>query len=130
MEVPKLSKQDMYKFLMYTLLKNNFTVLSTETIAESGAKITTHDEQFFKEHKVGAPKLNTLFWTSKSKLNKGAKIHACWILFGITARKKKKKEDSRLQEFAAYFPMITTQELVDWAKKCHPNVSIHAYDTT
>ena len=32
MEVPKLSKPDMYKFLMYTLLQNNFTVLSTETI--------------------------------------------------------------------------------------------------
>ena len=26
MEVPKLSKTDMYKFMMYTLLKNNFTV--------------------------------------------------------------------------------------------------------
>ena len=29
MEVPKLDKSDMYKFLMYTLLQNNFTVLST-----------------------------------------------------------------------------------------------------
>ena len=28
-EVPKLSKPDMYKVLMYTLLQNNFTVLST-----------------------------------------------------------------------------------------------------
>ena len=44
----------MYKFLMYTLLQNNFTVLSTETIAEIGATITTHNEQFFKDHKVGA----------------------------------------------------------------------------
>lgn len=61
MEVPKLSKPDMYKFLMYTLLKNNFTVLSTETIAEIGATITTHNEQFFKDHKVGALKLNTSF---------------------------------------------------------------------
>ena len=41
MEVPKLSKPDMYKFLMYTLLQNNFTVLPTETIAEIGATITT-----------------------------------------------------------------------------------------
>ena len=50
MEVPKLSKPDMYKFFMYTLLPNNFTVLSTETIAEIGATITTHNEQFFKDH--------------------------------------------------------------------------------
>ena len=51
----------MYKFLMYTLLQNNFTVLSTETIAEIGATITTHNEQFFKDHEVGALKLNTFF---------------------------------------------------------------------
>ena len=50
MEVPKLSKPDMYTFFMYTLLPNNFTVLSTETIAEIGATITTHNEQFFKDH--------------------------------------------------------------------------------
>ena len=61
MEVPKLSKPNMYKLLMYTLLQNNFTVLSTETIAEIGATITTHNEQFFKDHKVGALNLNTFF---------------------------------------------------------------------
>ena len=59
MEVPKLSRPDLYN--LYTLLQNNFTVLSTETIAEIGATITTHNEQFFKDHKVGALKLNTFF---------------------------------------------------------------------
>ena len=61
MEVPKLSKPDIYKFLMYTFLQNNFTVLSTETIVEIGATITTDNKQFFKDHKVGALKLNTFF---------------------------------------------------------------------
>ena len=42
----------MYNFLMYTLLQNNFTVISTETMAEIGATITTHNEQFFKDHEV------------------------------------------------------------------------------
>ena len=28
------------------------------------------------------------------------------------------------------FPMMSTQELIDWAKARHPNVSIHAYDST
>ena len=46
---------------MYTLLQNNFTVLSTETIAEIGANIATYNDQFFKDHKVGALKLNTFF---------------------------------------------------------------------
>ena len=61
MEAPKVSKSDMYKFLMYTVLQNNFTVLSTETIAKIGATITTRNGQFFKDHKVGALKLNTFF---------------------------------------------------------------------
>lgn len=26
--------------------------------------------------------------------------------------------------------MMSTQGLVEWAKTCHPNVSIHAYDST
>lgn len=61
MEVPKSSKPDMYKFLMFTLLQNNFTVLSTETITELRAKIVTFNEQFFKDHKFGALKLNAFF---------------------------------------------------------------------
>ena len=51
----------MYKFLMFTLLQNNFTVLSTETITELRAKIVTFNEQFFKDHKFGALKLNAFF---------------------------------------------------------------------
>ena len=31
---------------------------------------------------------------------------------------------------SASFPRMSTQELVDWANACHPNVSIHAYDST
>ena len=31
---------------------------------------------------------------------------------------------------SASFPMMSTEELIDWAKACHPNVSIHAYDST
>ena len=46
MSVPKLNDKDMYKYMIYTLLQNNFTVLSTQTISSVGAKIITHDEQF------------------------------------------------------------------------------------
>ena len=92
MEVPKLSKPDIYKFLMYTLLQNNFTVLSTETIAEIGATITTHNEQFFKDHKVGALKLNTFFLDKQFQIKQRGD-NTCMVDFvGITARVKK---DSR-----------------------------------
>lgn len=40
------------------------------------------------------------------------------------------KLSDELEEYASCFPMMCTQELVDWAKTCHPNVSIHAYDST
>ena len=35
-----------------------------------------------------------------------------------------------LSEFALLFPLMSTQEVIDWAGKCHPNFSIHAYDST
>ena len=40
------------------------------------------------------------------------------------------KLSDELEEYAASFPMMTTQELVEWARHCHPNASIHAYDST
>lgn len=40
------------------------------------------------------------------------------------------KLSNELQEYAAHFLMMSTQELVEWAKTCHSNVSIHAYDST
>ena len=92
MEVPKLSKSDMYKFLMFTLFQNNFTVLSTETIAKIGATITTHNEQFFKDHKVGALKLNTFFLDKQFQIKQQGENTCMVDLFGITARVRK---DSR-----------------------------------
>ena len=40
------------------------------------------------------------------------------------------KLNDELEEYAANFPMMTTQELVEWARHFHPSVSIHAYDST
>ena len=137
MEVPNLSKPDMYKFVMYTLLQNNFTVLSTETISELGAIITTHHEQFFKDHIVGALKLNTFFLDKQFQIKQRGD-NTCMVDFIWNNCKGKKgfqkytyqKLSDELQEYAASFPMISTQELVDWARQCHSNVSIHAYDST
>ena len=40
--IPKLTKSDMYKLFIYILLTNGFSILSTQTIEEVGAKIITH----------------------------------------------------------------------------------------
>ena len=61
MAVRKIDTDVMYKYMIYTLLQNNLSILSTQTIANVGAKITTHNEQFFKHHKAGALKLSTFF---------------------------------------------------------------------
>ena len=127
----------MYKFLMYTLLQNNFTVLSTETIAEIGATITTHNERFFKDHKVGELKLNTFFLGKQFQIKQPGE-NTCMVDFvwhnckGKTGFQKctYQKLSDELEEYTASFPMMSTQELIDWAKACHPNVSIHAYDST
>ena len=128
----------MYKFPMYTLLQNNFTVLSTETIAEIGATITTHNEQLFKDHKVGALKLNTFFLDKQFQIKQRGE-NTCMVDFfwhNLIGKKgfQKYTYQKLYDEMEVYgsgsFPMISTQELIDWAKACHPNVSIHAYDST
>ena len=118
-EVPKLSKPDMYKFLMYTLLQNNFKVLSTETIAEIGATITTRNEQFFKDHVAGALKLNTFFLDKQFQIKQRGD-NTCMVDFVWHNRKGKKgfqkytyqKLYDELEVYAsASFPRMSTQEL-------------------
>ena len=137
MEVPKMDKSDIYKFLMYTLLQNKFTVLSTETIAEIGADISTHSTQFFKDHKAGALKLNTFFLDKQFQIKQRGD-NTCMVDFvWHNCRGKKgfqkytyQKLSDELKVYAPSFPMMSTQELVTWAKECHPSVSIHAYDSS
>lgn len=52
--MPKLNKEDIYKFMIYTALRNNFTLLSA-------VYITANSKQFFKKHKMGKPFLETHF---------------------------------------------------------------------
>ena len=85
---------------MYKLLQNNFTVLSTETITEIGATITTHNEQVFKDHIVGALKLNTFFLDKQFQLNSCAVIiHVWWISYDIIVRVSVDFENIRTRSY-------------------------------
>ena len=55
--------------------------------------------------------------------------HNCKGKIGFQKYTYQKLSDE-LQEYASNFPMMSTQELVDWAQQCHPNVSIPANDLT
>ena len=46
-KIPRLDRYDMYKFMVYTLLKNNFTLLSAEEIKSIGCQIITRKVKFF-----------------------------------------------------------------------------------
>ena len=40
------------------------------------------------------------------------------------------KLKNELYEFVSEPPMVNTEELIDWVKQCHTNVSRHAFDST
>ena len=61
MEIPQMSNDVMCKFMVFTLLQHNFSILSTKTIANIGAKIMIHKPLEFRHMKVGALKLNSFF---------------------------------------------------------------------
>ena len=46
--IPKLTKSDMYKLSIYISLTNGFSILSTQTIEEVGAKIITHKKELLQ----------------------------------------------------------------------------------
>ena len=37
---------------------------------------------------------------------------------------------NELSEYATNFPLMSTQEIIDWVRNCHNNVSLHAYSAT
>ena len=120
---------------MYTLNKKNLTVLSTKTITDIGTTINAHNEQFFKDHEVDKLKLSTFFVDKQFQIKQRGD-NTCMIDYvWHNCRNKKgfqkytyQKLSHKLREYAAHFPMMSTHELVEWAKTCNPNVSIHAYD--
>ena len=121
--------------MIFTSLQNGFSIFSTQIIVSVGAKITKHKEQHFINHKVGALKLNTYF-LDKQFPTKQRGDNTCMIDFvwhQCCSRKRFRtysydKLQQELSECVACFPLMSTRELVEWARACHPNVSIHAYD--
>lgn len=119
MAVRKIDTDVMYKYMIYTLLQNNLSILSTQTIANVGAKITTHNEQFFKHHKAGALKLSTFFLEKQFPI-KQRRDNTCMVDFVWHHCKNKrgfktytyKILSDEMSEYAVCFPMMSTQELV------------------
>ena len=135
--VPKLSLEDMYKFFMYTLLTSNFTLLSADVITEIGGRVITYNPQFFAHHFMAGLKLESYLLSNQRK-PKSYGSDSCVLDYvwdqvrGIRGFKTYdyNKLKNEIFKYCADPPRMTTKELIDWAKNCHPNVSIHAYDST
>ena len=137
MDIPQLSIEDMYRFMVYTLLKNNFTLLSAEEIKKIGCKIITHNKRFFEQHTMAGLKLET-YLLSKQRPIKSYGKNTCVVDYVWDQVQGKKgfksythdKLKNEIYKFVYEAPMVCTEELVEWAKQCHTNVSIHTYDST
>ena len=135
MDMPKLSKNDMYKFMLYTLLYNDFTVLPAQVIDKIGCKIITYNSQNFINHRMGKLKLQS-YLLCKQKSIKSHGKNTCVVDYVWDQVKGKRgfktydydKLKSEIYSYVYDPPMINTEELINWVKNCHHNVSIHAYD--
>ena len=102
-------------------------------MANIGAKIMIYKPLEFRNMKVGALKLNTFFldkqFPIKQRGDNTCMIdfiwHQCQNKVGFK-RYTYQKLKEELSEFTTSFPFMSTQEVVNWAKECHPNISIHA----
>ena len=127
----------MYKLFIYLLLNNGFSILSTQTVEEIGASVIHHKKSYFKHHKMGRFKLESYFLDNKNKF-KVRRSDTCVIDYIWSQFRGKRgfktydydKLYEELVEFADIPPFMDTDELINWIKACHSNISLHAYTCT
>ena len=116
--IPKLSKKDIYKLMLYVLLTNGFNILSTQTIEEVGATIITHKKSYFKHHKMGRLKLESFFLDNKNliKVRGPDTCFLDYIWYGVKGKRSFKtytyeKLSDELVEYSSHYPFMSTQEI-------------------
>ena len=122
-----MSNDDLYKFMVYTLLQHDFSVLSTQTIANIGAKIMIHKPLELKHMKDGALKYNSYFLDKQFPLKQRGDNtcmidfiwHQCQNKKGFKRYTYQKLKDE-LSEFATNFPFMSTQKVVDRGQRMSP----------
>ena len=92
-----MSNDDLYRFMVYTLLQNDFSILSTQTIANIGAKIMIHKPLEFRHMKVGALKLNSFFLDKQFPISNEEIIRAWLISLGTNVRTRKVSNDIHIR---------------------------------
>ena len=140
--VPELDgKEEMYKLFMLVLLTNNFNLMSGQMITKIGAKVMTYNKQFLMQHHMWGVKLESHLLSKYGKIK--SRGNNCCVPDFIWDQCKGKpgfrsytyeKLVSEIWRFASVEvigklnPQLCTENIINWAKECHPNVSIHAFD--
>ena len=134
-EKPVNSNVSIYKFAMYVLLKNGFNTLSGESIVGIGCKMFKLTKKQIKKHKMGNLKLESYLLNKQRPITSHGEntcvVDYIWDQVRGQRGFKTYTYDKLKEEIYDYVPegdMISTEELIDWAKVCHNNVSIHAFD--
>ena len=131
-----MSKRDGYKFALYTLMNKKITFLSGESVTQIGFDITRLNKKRPQKHKLGKLKLESYLLNKQRPITRHGE-NTCVVDYVWDQVRGKRgfksytyeKLKSEIYEFVAEGDdMISTDELINWAKACHNNVSIHAYD--
>ena len=131
-----MSKRDGYKFALYTLMNKKITFLSGEYVTKIGFDITRLNKKRPRKHKLGKLKLESYLLNKQCPITRHGE-NTCVVDYVWDQVRGKRgfksytyeKLKSEIYEFVAEGDdMISTDELINWADKCHNNVSIHAYD--
>ena len=140
--IPELDGvEDMYKVFMLVLLTNNFNLQSGQMIAKIGAKVMTYNKQFLMRHHMLGVKLESHLLSKYGKIK--SRGNNCCVPDFIWDQVKGKpgfksytyeKLVAEVWSFASVEvigklnPQLCTENIINWAKECHPKVSIHAFD--
>ncbi len=132
-----MSDDDIYKFALYTLLNTKVNFLSGEYISHLGFEYIILKKQSFFDHKMGNLKLVSHLLSNQRPIrshgNNSCVVDYIWDQVkgkrGFKIYDYKRLKDEIYSYVTGEGEMISTFELIRWASTCHPNVSIHAFDS-
>ena len=130
-----LNRRDKYKFALSELMKSGVNLLSGESISDLGFNIIGLDKKQPVYTKMGRLKLESYLLNKQRPITKHG-VKSCVLDYvwdqvrgknGFKTYTYEKLKDE-IYKFSPDNDMINTKELIEWAKKCHSRVSIHAFD--
>ena len=130
-----LHERDKYKFALSELMKSGVNFISGQSVSELGFNIISLDKKQPGNTKMGGIKLESYLLNKQRPITKHG-VKSCVVDYvwdqvrgkrGFKTYTYKNLKDE-IYKFSHEDEMISTKELIDWVKKCHNNVSIHAFD--